>query len=974
MHSEPFLRRKEKWVDKLINWQIKMASKKNQEQSALNKMMREEIALREKEKSLQNELVNMAKARYKISNDAKQTQQDLAKALAESKSTEESIQSIQEAKDKLLEEAISKGKEINSHYYDMLDTRQKLLEKLKEEEELQAEIEETTKAAKEELMGSLGTLGEMLKAGTALGAAMALFKGLTEGIGKAFQNTIGFASDLNKELGISGAQAAELGMQNFSTDVLFSRFSVEQLNQATRDLATTFGTAAGISNDLRESVAEISAMGVGGEDAAKLSQMFETASGSAGDMTEEIKQMAQDAGVMAGTTFKDLAAQQKLMLGMTKEEIRELSKKTIELNKQGLTLSDMESISERMMDIEGTMKAQAKARVLLQGKLSADQLAGMESLTAAAMEFQNTGNTDALAESLRKAGMTAEEFKDLGPRGQKLYADSIGMTSERLQEVIQQNEQMAKATEASPLEKAGSKAMEIWQSTPDVIKEATTGLIAFIAQMAIMNMMQGRGTGLSNLNPFKKKGGGGGDVTADVASTNDGGGDMGNASQGAGGGLKSLAEGLKEMGDGKVFAGIGAVALAGPAFIIALPAIPFLLFMGKVQLKQLEENFTGLAAGLNQMSATFMGSLAVGAFAIAAIPSILSIPFLLFMGLTPLQQLAPNFTSLAVGLNVMASTFMGSLALGAFAVAAALGIASIPFLLAISLLGPLAGTGLSLLGVGLTALGTAAASGLPFLGIALIGALGLAMIPFAVALNIATPAIEAFGGVIVGIMGAIPPIIGAIADGFVTMFSVLTLENIGGLFLLGPALLLASVGMIAFGAAIAVGGLMSFFGGGLVDDIVRLGEVGPGVAAAGEGLALIAENISVISGAMGDLGDTMDVLGDLATPLYSLAGGLFSISGGLAAMAFTGLLAMPIIGGLMALAAVAPALEGLGSFFGGGDDDSGSSGSDDALIEEIRGLRSDIQAQPIMLTIDGKAVQQISRVQSRQSKNARSFS
>jgi len=30
-----------------------MASKKNQEQSALNKMMREEIALREKEKSLQ---------------------------------------------------------------------------------------------------------------------------------------------------------------------------------------------------------------------------------------------------------------------------------------------------------------------------------------------------------------------------------------------------------------------------------------------------------------------------------------------------------------------------------------------------------------------------------------------------------------------------------------------------------------------------------------------------------------------------------------------------------------------------------------------------------------------------------------------------------------------------------------------------------------------------------------------------------
>ena len=87
----------------------------------------------------------------------------------------------------------------------------------------------------------------------------------------------------------------------------------------------------------------------------------------------------------------------------------------------------------------------------------------------------------------------------------------------------------------------------------------------------------------------------------------------------------------------------------------------------------------------------------------------------------------------------------------------------------------------------------------------------------------------------------------------------------------------------------------------------------------------------------------------------------------------SGLLAMPIIGALIGLAAVAPALEGLGSFFGiGGDDEGGDSDSD--LLNEIKGLRSDIQAQPIMLTIDGKAVQKISRVQSRQSKNARSFS
>ena len=41
------------------------------------------------------------------------------------------------------------------------------------------------------------------------------------------------------------------------------------------------------------------------------------------------------------------------MVGMTKEEIRELAKKTIELNKQGLLRG--QGISEKMMDIEGTM-------------------------------------------------------------------------------------------------------------------------------------------------------------------------------------------------------------------------------------------------------------------------------------------------------------------------------------------------------------------------------------------------------------------------------------------------------------------------------------------------------------------------------------------------------------------------------------------------------------------------------------------
>ena len=35
------------------------------------------------------------------------------------------------------------------------------------------------------------------------------------------------------------------------------------------------------------------------------------------------------------------------------------------------------------------------------------------------------------------------------------------------------------------------------------------------------------------------------------------------------------------------------------------------------------------------------------------------------------------------------------------------------------------------------------------------------------------------------------------------------------------------------------------------------------------------------------------------------------------------------------------------------------------VVEEIKGLRSDIQAQPIMINVDGRVVSEITKVQSR---------
>ena len=88
-------------------------------------------------------------------------------------------------------------------------------------------------------------------------------------------------------------------------------------------------------------------------------------------------------------------------------------------------------------------------------------------------------------------------------------------------------------------------------------------------------------------------------------------------------------------------------------------------------------------------------------------------------------------------------------------------------------------------------------------------------------------------------------------------------------------------------------------------------------------------------------------------------------------IALAGLAAMPGIGLLIALSAVAPALSGLAGAFGMGGGDSeaeaGGGDGDSELLAEIKGLRSDLQSQPIQIVMGNKVISEISKVQNAKS-------
>jgi hypothetical protein len=233
--------------------------------------------------------------------------------------------------------------------------------------------------------------------------------------------------------------------------------------------------------------------------------------------------------------------------------------------------------------------------------------------------------------------------------------------------------------------------------------------------------------------------------------------------------------------------------------------------------KGLKENLQGLAAGLRSMGTgpVAKGALNLGLFGIAAIPSLASIPFLLFMGLTPLTMLKTNMQFLAAGLRSMGT---GSVlkGIGNFSLLALASILMIPGSIGLLMFGGasyVAAAGMGVLTPALIAFGTAMSTGF--------GAAGLsALLATAIGLG------AAFALVGVGAL-AMGKGISLAAQGFGIMVPHMLslIPAIPALFLLGSALvsigtglsLIATAGTLAIPALLALGtvGMIagSLFGG-----------------------------------------------------------------------------------------------------------------------------------------------------------------
>lgn len=136
----------------------------------------------------------------------------------------------------------------------------------------------------------------------------------------------------------------------------------------------------------------------------------------------------------------------------------------------------------------------------------------------------------------------------------------------------------------------------------------------------------------------------------------------------------------------------------------------------------------------------------------------------------------------------------------------------------------------------------------------------------------------------------------------------------------------------------------------------------PGFEALGKAMAAIVKSIGgALSNIITSIGDVFVKVAQVATPqialsLMGMAAGFAALSASLATFAIAGMAAIPSMIAVGTFASIGGA-----ELLGGGEDNS-----NDDLVKEIKGLRSDIQSQPILISVDGKVVSEITKVQSRQ--------
>jgi hypothetical protein len=529
---------------------------------------------------LSNNLADEFMRMNNISESTKQKMKDIVGSLKGQADISDQITSLVQARDEFIENEVAAGRRISKNAIARLDAEIELL-KLKEK---QINLEKDIKDAILDQFGATEEIADIFKTGGILAAGAKAFLNSTQAISDAFSTTFGTAFEMYKTMGISAKEGAilagEIGKARISMAGLL--YDGEDFANASKALVDQFGNVNMATDDMVLGVTELSQLTGDAASAVGLALSFQNAGVAVDEVDSILKDIGSKTGVTANKIAKEMADNQYLMVGATKQELKLIGQLNAELIKQGATRESIRGSAKSLMDIENTIQ-QANKIALMTGKM-----VNTARLTEAAMQARTAEGAENKAKAQNELLKALKE--ELGVNGS--ISDQRDVTIEAMTTLSGlTEEQLLNMEQAGIAQKNNNKLIEEGnaffgaitagaQSFGAGIGSATLELVKMIAQAMIFNKVMSGSFGMGNLKFGKFGGGGGAGGAIGGGGGAAGGGVMnkvGSMGSGVGGALKGIAGGFAAFGNPQTIAGVaiitGAIIGLGFALKLAAPGI-----------------------------------------------------------------------------------------------------------------------------------------------------------------------------------------------------------------------------------------------------------------------------------------------------------------------------------------------------------------------------------------------------------------
>ena len=254
------------------------------------------------------------------------------------------------------------------------------------------------------------------------------------------QNTTNLAKDLG--VSVDEARDMEQSFNNMSGSSKNLNVNTKSLVEAQKQLSSATGLTAEFSEQmLTDQIQLTKFMGLTGDEAANFQKIAmsngQTAREMQGEIAGSVEQFnnATGASVSLKDVVQDIAKLPADIRVGFKGTTGELAKTVAMAKVMGTTLEKSSAAAEKTLDIESSLKAEAKARVLT----------GVNINNNAIRAAQIAGNRAKVLELQKRELEKISNFNDMAPYQQKAIADAMGMTVE---EVVAQKDAMEMAKRA----------------------------------------------------------------------------------------------------------------------------------------------------------------------------------------------------------------------------------------------------------------------------------------------------------------------------------------------------------------------------------------------------------------------------------------------------------------------------------------------------------------------------------------------